>query len=192
MLLAARLADHLRHGCVGDIAAVPSAVREAVLTEPHAAAFARLIHGFGALFGIGGGPHEASAHEVAIKVNEAPRLRARGYAVEQFLHGPQAQLQPGDPLVIFAGPGPALERSQTVAQFGLDVGAPVAWIAPLAPPGEATWIPVPDVGELLAPIVEIIPAQWLAAHLAALEDVDADNFRRDDEAFLAAYNRFSL
>jgi glucosamine--fructose-6-phosphate aminotransferase (isomerizing) len=192
MLLTARLADHLRPGSVGDITAVPSAVREAILTEPHAAAFARIIHGFQALFGIAGGPHEPSAHEIAIKINEAPRLRARGYAVEQFLHGPQAQLQPGDPVVVFAGPGAALERSHIAAQFGVDVGSPVAWIAPLPGPDGAVWISVPDVGELLAPIVEIIPAQWLAAHLAALQDVDGDNFRRDDPVFLNAYNRYSL
>src|SRR5690606_7655798 len=130
---------------------------------------------FGNLIGLGAGPHETTAHEVAIKVAEAARLRVRGYAVEQFLHGPQAQVQPGDPLIVFAGPGAALERTRTAAEFGLEVGLPVAWVAPVEPPPGATWLRVPDVGEALAPIVEVIPAQWLAAHLAALQDVDADN-----------------
>lgn len=92
--------------------------------------------------------------------------------------------------MVFAGAGAALERSVTVAQFGLDVGLPVAWVSPVQGPPGATWLEVADVGEQLAPIVEIIPGQWLAAHLAALQDVDADNFRRDE--FGTAYEKYGL
>jgi glutamine---fructose-6-phosphate transaminase (isomerizing) len=192
MTLAARIADAIKPGASGDIQALPGAVEKAIELEDTAAELAREWHGFDALVAIGAGPHEASAHEVAIKVNEAARLRARGYATEQFLHGPQAQMQPGDCLLAFAAPGPTRERTAVVAQFGLDVGAPVAWIAPdVGPPG-SRWIPVPDVGDLLSPIVEIIPAQWLACHLASLEDVDADNFRLDDPPFKQAFERYEL
>ncbi len=190
MLLTARIANRIRAGSVGDLAAVPAAVKAAVELRDKAEALANAWYPFGGLIGVGAGPHEVSAHEVAIKVAEAARLRCRGYAAEQFLHGPQAQVQAGDPLIVFAGPGAALERSMTVAQFGLDVGLPVAWVAPVEGPTGATWLKVPDVGEQLAPIVEIIPGQWLAAHLAALQDVDADNFRRDE--FGQAYDRYGL
>ena len=192
MALTARIADAISPGAVGDLAVLPGAVQRAIDLEPEAAELARAWQGFGAMVAIGAGPHEASAHEVAIKVNEAARLRARGYAAEQFLHGPQAQMQPGDPMLVFASPGEGLARTQVVAGFGLDIEAPVAWIAPVEAPQGATWIRVPDPGELLAPIVEIIPAQWLACHLAALEDVDADNFRLDDEPFKRAFERYEL
>ena len=192
MTLSARLADTILPGSGGELGELPGAIREATQLESAAGELARAWHGPGALVGIGAGPHEVSAHEMAIKVNEAARLRARGYAAEQFLHGPQAQMQRGDPLLVFAGPGESLERSHVVAQFGLDIGSPVGWIAPVEGPAGATWIEVPDVGEQLAPIVEIIPAQWLAAHLAALEDVDADSFRLDDPAFGEAFKRYTL
>ncbi len=190
MLLTARIANRIRAGSVGDIAAVPAAVKAAVELRDDAERLAKAWYPFGSLIGVGAGPHEVSAHEVAIKVAEAARLRCRGYAAEQFLHGPQAQVQAGDPLIVFAGPGASLERSMTVAQFGLDVGLPVAWVAPVEGPAGTTWLKVADVGEQLAPIVEIIPGQWLAAHLAALQDVDADNFRRDE--FEQAYERYGL
>ena len=192
MTLSARLADKILPGSVGDLASLPGAIRDAIQLEGVASELARAWHGFGSLIGIGAGPHEVSAHEMAIKVNEAARLRARGYAAEQFLHGPQAQMQQGDPVLVFAGPGESLERSRVVAQFGLDIGAPVGWIAPVEGPAGATWIKVPDVGEQLAPIVEIIPAQWLAVHLAAFEDVDADSFRLDDPPFGEAFKRYTL
>lgn len=190
MLLTARVADRIQSGCVGDVAAVPGAVREAMALRDQVAELARAWHPFQNLIGVGAGPHEVSAHEVAIKIAEAARMRCKGYAAEQFLHGPQAQVQPGDPLIVFAGSGPSLERSATVAGFGVDVGLPVAWVAPVPGSEGTTWLKVPDVGEQLAPIVEIIPGQWLAAHLAALQDVDADNFRRDE--FGHAYEKYSL
>lgn len=192
MALTARLADAIAPGCVGDIATLPVSLRAAVDTRAAIHDLTGQLHGFATLFGIAGGLHEPSAHELAIKVNEAARLYCRGYAVEQFLHGPQAQVQARDAFVFFAGPGAALERTLAAAQFALDVGAPVAWLAPGPGPQGSVHIPVPAVHEQLAPIVEIVPGQWLAAHLAALENVDADNFRRDDPAFLEAYGRYKL
>jgi glucosamine--fructose-6-phosphate aminotransferase (isomerizing) len=190
MLLTARIADRIRAGSVGDLEAIPAAVGDAVGLRDEVEDLAKAWHPFENLIGVGAGPHEVSAHELAIKVAEAARMRCRGYAAEQFLHGPQAQVQAGDPLVVFAGAGAALERSTTVAQFGLDVGLPVAWVSPVAGPEGSTWLKVADVGEQLAPIVEIIPGQWLAAFLAVLQDVDADNFRRDE--FGEAYEKYGL
>ncbi len=192
MLLTARIVDHMQPGSLGDLTAVPDAVRAALTTEAVVRDLASAWRDAGAIIAVGGGPHEVSAFEVAIKLNEGPRMRARGYAIEQFLHGPQAQMQAGDTLIVFASPGAALERTQAVAQFGLDIGAPVAWIAPVKGPEGTTLLSIPDVGERLAAIVEAVPGQLLAAHLAAERDVDCDSFRLDDTAFKRAFDRYSL
>lgn len=192
MLLTARVVDYLKPGCLGDLGAVPESARSALATEPVAVELASAWHSAGAIIAVGGGLHAASALEVAIKLNEGPRMRAYGYSTEQFLHGPQVQMQAGDALVIFAAPGAALERTRALAQFGLDIGAPIAWIAPIDGPEGVTALIVPEVGERLAPIVQAIPAQLLAAHLAAVRDIDCDSFRRDDPAFKRAYERYSL
>lgn len=192
MLLSARLVNRMQPDSVGDLTAVPEAVRAALTLEPVIKGIAAAWCEAGAIFAVAGGPHEVSALEVAIKLNEGPRMRATGYATEQFLHGPQAQMQAGDAIVVFAGSGAALERTRTVAQFGLDVGAPVAWIAPVDGPAGVTALNVHDVSERLAPIVQAIPGQLLAIHLAAERDVDCDSFRKDDVAFGAAYERYAL
>ena len=183
MLLTARIADAVRPGCLGDLAAVPAAVAQALALEPNIEALARQWQGKRTIVALGAGPHEPAAHELAIKVPEAARVPSRGYAVEQFLHGPQVQIDPTDAFMLFAAPGPALERTEQAAGFLLDFGAAVAWASPVEGPEGATWLPLPDVGEALAPIVEVVPAQLLAGHLAALEDVDGDSFRLDDDAF---------
>ena len=192
MLLSARLVNRMQPDSLGDLTAVPEAVRATLALEPVIESMAAAWRAAGAIFAVAGGPHEVSALEVAIKLNEGPRMRATGYATEQFLHGPQAQLQAGDAIMAFASAGAALERMRTVAQFGLDVGAPVAWVAPVDGPEGVTALKVHDVGERLAPIVQAIPGQLLAAHLAAARDVDCDSFRRDEPAFKVAYERYAL
>ncbi len=192
MLVAARVADAVRPGSVGELQGVPGAVRRALELEPDAASLAEQWADAGSIYAIGAGSNEPSAHEIAIKLNEAARMRCRGYAAEQFLHGPQAQVQPGDAFVIFATPGGAFERIAVVAQFALDIGAAVAWIAPVEGPSGVQPLIVTDVGELLAPVVQAVPGQLLAAHLAAQRDVDADSFRLDDPPFKRAFERYEL
>ena len=114
-------------------------------------------HELGAIVAVGGGPHEISALEIAIKINEGPRMRSHGYSIEQFLHGPQAQMQTDDALVVFGSAGGALERTQAVAQFGLDIGVPVTWAASAEGPSGVVNLEVIDVGESLAPIVQAVP-----------------------------------
>jgi hypothetical protein len=105
----------------------------------------------------------------------------------------QAQVEPAeDTVVAFAGADAASERTQTVAQFALDVGMPVAWVGATEGPARTQPLLVPDVGEQLAAIVALIPAQLLAAHLAAQRGVDADDFRLGEAAFKQAFERYDL
>ena len=192
MLLAARVADAIAPGAVGDLATVPGAVQEALRHEAAAQELAAAWKDIGAIVAVGAGPHEASALEAGIKIDEAAWMRVKGYGQEYFLHGPQAQMQSGDAMIVFAAEGPTLERAYTVAQFGLDIGAPVAWVAPVAGPDGVTEFRVADIGEQLAPIVQVVVTQLLAVHLAAQRDVDADKFRLDDPPFDEAFKRYDL
>jgi glucosamine 6-phosphate synthetase-like amidotransferase/phosphosugar isomerase protein len=45
---------------------------------------------------------------------------------------------------------------------------------------------------VLAPIVNVVPLQWLAYELAARRGVDADSFRRQEPAYAEAQSRFKL
>jgi fructoselysine-6-P-deglycase FrlB-like protein len=96
------------------------------------------------------------------------------------------QVREEDAFLLFAGEGPGLDRTREAAAFVRTLGCEVAWASPLPPPEGAYALPLPDTGEALAPVVEAVPAQLLAGHLAAIAGVDADNFRRDEPAFGAA------
>ncbi len=192
MLLAARVADTIAPGAIGDLTAIPSAIHDALGHEPAARELAAAWSDIGAIIAVGAGPHEASALEAGIKMDEAAWMRVTGYGLEHFLHGPQAQMQTDDAMIVFSAEGPSLERACTVAQFGLDIAAPVAWISPASGPDGTITFHVADVGEQLAPIVQVIVTQLLAVHLAAQRDVDADKFRLDDPSFAEAFKRYDL
>jgi glucosamine--fructose-6-phosphate aminotransferase (isomerizing) len=192
MLMTARVADAVRAGAVGDLTAVAPAVSDALELEDRVADLAQAWHGRRSLIALGGGPHEVSAHEVAIKVAEAARYSVRAHAVEQFLHGPQVQVRDDEACLVFAGPGAVLERSRDAAIWAQLLGTHVAWVSSVEGPEGSAWLPVTDVGEQLAPLVEIVPGQLLAGHLAALADVDGDNFRLDHPGMAEGRDRFGL
>lgn len=95
MTAVAMMAEVISPGCLGgaeSLSALPEAATAALNLEAKVAALAREWHSNSAAGGeivaIGAGPHEASAHEVEIKIGEAARVRCKGYAVEQCLSHP--------------------------------------------------------------------------------------------------------
>ena len=50
----------------------------------------------------------------------------------------------------------------------------------------------PAVDEVLAPIVNVIPLQWVAYEASRRLGVDADSFRRDEPVYAAAQSKFNL
>jgi glucosamine--fructose-6-phosphate aminotransferase (isomerizing) len=131
---------------------------------------------------VGGGPARATASEGALKLREATHLvSAEGHDADGILHGPLVSIQAGTPVVLIAQPGASLERMNEVASALREIGATVLSF------GAAS-----DFDEALAPIVNVVPLQWLAYHASRKLGVDADSFRRDEMAYAAAQSKFTL
>jgi glucosamine--fructose-6-phosphate aminotransferase (isomerizing) len=138
---------------------------------------------------VGGGPNVATAHEGALKLGEAAGATAIALGCEQFLHGPWAALEPDDTVVLIAPPGPSRGRCLDVARVAAEIGTPLIAlvaegdreIAALA----AEMIALPDVPEILSPIVAVVPLQLLTYHLAVKAGANPDTMRTE----LPAYGR---
>ena len=131
---------------------------------------------------VGGGPARATAYEGALKLREASHLvSAEGHDVEGILHGPLVSIQPGQTVVLVKQPGPSLERIGEVEQALREIGAAVLSVGPAS-----------GIDEVLAPIVNVVPLQWLAYHASRKLGVDADSFRSDEPLYAAAQARFTL
>ena len=145
---------------------------------------------------VGGGPNTATAWEAALKMSEAGHAQAIGFNCEQFLHGAWAALERDDVLFLVAPPGPSRERCLAAARIAREVGVPVVALAreddreisALA----AETIAIPEVDELLSPILTIVPLQLFIYHTAIRRGVNPDLTRSDQPAYGRARAAVSL
>jgi glucosamine--fructose-6-phosphate aminotransferase (isomerizing) len=145
---------------------------------------------------VGGGPNTATALEAALKMSEASHAPALGFNCEQFLHGAWAALEREDVLVVIAPPGSSHERCSAAARVAKAVGAPVVALAreddrELGAVADET-IALPEIDELLSPILTIVPLQLFIYHAAVHRGVNPDLTRADDPAYGRARSALSL
>jgi len=145
---------------------------------------------------VGGGPNTTTAWEAALKMSEASHAPAVGFNCEQFLHGAWAALERDDVVFVIAPPGPSHERCLAAARVAKEVGAPVVALAreddrEIAALASET-IALPEVDELLSPILTIVPLQLFIYHTAVHRGVNPDLTRSDDPAYGRARSSLSL
>jgi glucosamine--fructose-6-phosphate aminotransferase (isomerizing) len=145
---------------------------------------------------VGGGPNTATAWEAALKLGEAAHAPAAGFNCEQFLHGAWAALEREDVVFVIAPPGPSRERCLAAARVAREIGAPVIALAreddrELAALAAET-IALPEIDELLSPILTIVPLQLFIYHTAVHRGVNPDLARADDPAYGRARAALSL
>lgn len=175
------------------VAELPSAVTQAVALESQSALAVDRITGRRLVSHVGGGPAWATALECALKIREAAYVPTVGYEVEEVLHGPMTSIDEHDASLLIVEPGPSLERMVEVAAGLREVGASVVAVGSAA--GQVTAdlrIVTPTLPEVLAPLVNVVPLQWMAYHLSNSLGVDADTFRKNEPRHAAAYERYEL
>ncbi|MCY3559499.1 MAG: hypothetical protein OXH13_12785 [Chloroflexi bacterium] len=193
MTAAARIADLVSPGSIGDTSEIPSALASALALEEEIAELAAEWSD-GALIALGAGPMLAAAEEAHIKIAEASRRQIRHQEPESFLHGPVIQLLDSNRVTTFAANDGSAERSRAITQLTMDMGCSAAWVAPrsVAAPESARHLVLAELSPVLLGITAVVPGQLLAAHLAANDDINADDFRTDVPEFLAALSKLSL
>jgi len=143
---------------------------------------------------IGGGPAWATASEGALKLREAAHVQAEGHELENFLHGPLISVEPGQTVFVISEPGPGLERTLQIGRALTATGANVVGIGSGSDQldGAHSTIANHRLPEVLAPIANVIPLQWIAYLASIRRGVDADIFRRDDPPYAHALGAIQL
>ena len=121
---------------------------------------------------IGRGINFPIALEGALKLKEISYIHAEGYPAGEMKHGPIALLDAKVPVVAIAMPGTVFDKVLSNAQEARARDAQLIGITPMdeqeAQDTFDTLLPVPEVDELLSPMLTVIPLQLLAYHIAAL------------------------
>jgi glucosamine--fructose-6-phosphate aminotransferase (isomerizing) len=137
---------------------------------------------------LGRGIHYPIALEGALKLKEISYIHAEGYPAGEMKHGPNALIDEDLPVVVIATHDPhdtdsriRYEKTQANIQ---EVTARQGQVIALGSKGDTILpelashvIEIPAAHELLAPILEIVPLQLLAYHVAVLRGCDVDQPR---------------
>ncbi len=122
-----------------------------------------------------------TALEGALKLKEISYIHAEGYAAGEMKHGPIALLDSNVPVIGVMTDGRIREKILSNLAESKAREAPIIVVAnhgdedAKAIADHVFW--VPKVDELLSPIVNIIPLQLLAYHIADIEGKDVDQPR---------------
>ena len=137
---------------------------------------------------LGRGVHYPIALEGALKMKEISYIHAEGYPAGEMKHGPNALIDEELPVVIIAtrdlnDPGSVLRYEKTISNLK-EVKARSGTVIAVATEGDEEIkesadhvIDVPQAPELLSPILEVVPLQLLAYHIAVRRGCDVDQPR---------------
>ena len=137
---------------------------------------------------LGRGIHYPIALEGALKLKEVSYIHAEGYPAGEMKHGPNALIDENLPVVILATRDPhdalSVVRYEKTMSNLKEVKARSGIVIAIATEGDEDIreaadhvLYVPPAPEELAPILEIVPLQMLAYHIAVRRGCDVDQPR---------------
>ncbi|MGA7411208.1 MAG: glutamine--fructose-6-phosphate transaminase (isomerizing) [Bryobacteraceae bacterium] len=137
---------------------------------------------------LGRGIHFPIALEGALKLKEISYIHAEGYPAGEMKHGPNALIDENLPVVVLATRDPESAESQVHYEKTLsniqEVKARNGIVIAVACDGDEEvakmadfMVPIPVTRELLLPLLEMIPLQLLAYHIAVRRGCDVDQPR---------------
>jgi glucosamine--fructose-6-phosphate aminotransferase (isomerizing) len=122
-----------------------------------------------------------TALEGALKLKEISYIHAEGYPAAEMKHGPIALVDEHTPSVFIMPQGSVYDKVMSNLEEIKARGGPVVAIAPEGDPHISRLaddvIYVPQINEQLSPLINIIPLQLLAYHIAILRGCDVDKPR---------------
>jgi len=137
---------------------------------------------------LGRGVHFPIALEGALKLKEISYIHAEGYPAGEMKHGPNALIDENLPTVVLATRAPNDDASRVLYEKTLsniqEVKARSGMVIAVACEGDEEVVKTADhvitIGathELLLPILEVVPLQLLAYHIAVRRGCDVDQPR---------------
>jgi len=171
-----------------ELVALPEKTEQVLKSSQECKRLADRFHRFDDFLFLGRAIHYPIAMDGALKLKEVSYIHAEGYPTGETKHGPTALIDEHLPVVIVAtcdrdDPGSVLRYEKNVANIrGFKQQS--ATVIALATEGDTELqdlvdhtIFIPKTPELLSPILEIVPLQLFAYHMAVRKGLDVDRPR---------------
>ncbi|MBI3762894.1 MAG: glutamine--fructose-6-phosphate transaminase (isomerizing) [Chloroflexi bacterium] len=164
-----------------DLARLPDLLGRTLERESEIVALARELKDVRHCLYLGRGINVAIAYEGALKLKEISYIHAEGYPAGEMKHGPIALIDREMPVVAIAVKDKIYEKmlgqiEQAKARGGLVVALATDGDELIRTKADRV-LYVPECPPLLAPVVNVIPLQLLAYHIAVLRGADVDQPR---------------
>jgi len=167
---------------------LPDEIQRVLKQNKRCLALARVFSQYESFLFLGRDIDYPIALEGALKLKEVSYIHAEGYPTGEMKHGPSAMIDESLPLVVLAtrdesDPASRLRFEKTLSNIreiterGTPVIAVVSQGDTETPRVTPHVIEVPDVPVLLQPILEVVPLQLFAYHIAVLKGRDVDQPR---------------
>ena len=173
---------------VQELARLPEQLETVLEREPELQNLARIFFKSRNFLFLGRGIHYPIALEGALKLKEISYIHAEGYPAGEMKHGPNALIDEELPVVVIAtreeGNAASLQCYEKTVSNIREVKARQGVVIAIVTEGDHEMrdcadhvIEVPAACELLSPILEIVPLQLLAYHIAVRRGCDVDQPR---------------
>ncbi len=183
-----RLDESTSRCLVQELLHIPGKLESVLSHDAVYEGLARILHHAKDALFLGRGIHYPIALEGALKLKEISYIHAEGYPAGEMKHGPNALIDENLPLVVLATRDPAREESRILYEKTLsnvqEVKAREGVVVAIVTEGDEEVrktadhvIQIPASNELLSPILEIVPLQLLAYHIAVRRGCDVDQPR---------------
>jgi len=173
---------------VHQLTLIPGKLEQLLTRDPQCEDLAKLFVRVQDFLFLGRGIHYPIALEGALKLKEISYIHAEGYPAGEMKHGPNALIDENLPVVIIATRDPKNELSsiryeKTISNLK-EVKARSGIVIALATEGDTEIkeeadhvLYIPPAPEELSPILEVVPLQLLAYHIAVRRGCDVDQPR---------------
>ncbi len=166
---------------VNDLVKLPALVGQVLERDEEYRALAIKLHRYRNFLYIGRGINYPIAREGALKLKEISYIHAEGYPAGEMKHGPIALIDEQMPVVALATHDAVYDKmlsqiEQAKARGGIVVAVANDGDEVIAEKADHV-IYVPVAPPLLAPIVNVVPLQLLAYHVAVWLGLDVDQPR---------------
>jgi glucosamine--fructose-6-phosphate aminotransferase (isomerizing) len=183
-----RLDEATSRCLVQELLRLPGKLETVLSQDPHYEELARKLFRSTDFLFLGRGIHFPIALEGALKLKEISYIHAEGYPAGEMKHGPNALIDEKLPVVVLATHDPSDPASRilyektvsNIQEVRAREGIVIALVneddKEAASIADHT-IVIPPTSELLLPILEIVPLQLLAYHIAVRRGCDVDQPR---------------
>ncbi len=156
-------------------------VEEVLQKEEEIAAIARSYKDARDFLYLGRGISYPIALEGALKLKEISYIHAEGYPAGEMKHGPIALIDERMPVLVLCARGETYEKTLSNLEEARTRGGRIIAVGTegdtaLHDKAEDVFL-LPPCGDLARPILEVVPLQLLAYHMAVLKGTDVDQPR---------------